>query len=127
MDPPVLAHPAQDQRRSPQEVVAANAARVQEALRVLEEFGRQIDAGLAAAAAAIRYELYDIEVDLLNACRGGDSRRELLRDCHLYLITSPVEDLEGVVAAALGAGVRLVQYRAKAGSAPGSAPARGAG
>jgi thiamine-phosphate pyrophosphorylase len=117
-----LAHPAQEQRRSPQEVVAANAARVQEALRVLEEFGRLIDAGLAAAAATIRYELYDIELDLLSACRDGDSRRELLRSCHLYLITSPVENLDEVVAAALAAGVRLVQYRAKAASGAGSAP-----
>ena len=109
-----LAHPAQDQRQKPQEVVGANAARVQEALRVLEEFGRLIDAGLAAAAASIRYELYDIELDLLNAISHGQSRRELLRSCHLYLITSPTNESEDVVAAALTAGVRLVQFRAKA-------------
>jgi len=56
-------------------------------------------------------------VDLLQACRlaaaGGAGRRELLASCRLYLVTSPVPNLEGVVAAALGAGVRLVQYRAK--------------
>ena len=101
-----LGHPAQAERSSPSAVVGANAGRVQEALRVLEEFGRSSDP-----------LLYDLEVDLLQACRlaaaGGAGRRELLASCRLYLVTSPVPDLEGVVAAALGAGVRLVQYRAK--------------
>ena len=111
-----LGHPAQAERRSPSAVVGANAGRVQEALRVLEEFGRCSDPELAEEAAALRYLLYDLEVDLLQACRlatGGEGRRELLARCRLYLVTSPVPDLEGVVAAALGAGVRLVQYRAK--------------
>ncbi|MBD2423447.1 thiamine phosphate synthase [Cyanobium sp. FACHB-13342] len=112
-----LGHPDQAERRSPSAVVGANAGRVQEALRVLEEFGRSSDPHLAEEAAALRYLLYDVEVDLLQACRlaatGGEGRRELLARCRLYLVTSPVPDLEGVVAAALGAGVRLVQYRAK--------------
>ena len=112
-----LGHPAQAERRSPSAVVGANAGRVQEALRVLEEFGRSSDPELAEEAATLRYLLYDLEVDLLQACRlaatGGVGRREALASCRLYLVTSPVADLEGVVAAALGAGVRLVQYRAK--------------
>ena len=73
---------------------------------------------LAAEAAAIRYVLYDLEVDLIQAGRGGEERRALLRRCHLYLVTSPVAGLEEVVAAALAAGVRLVQYRAKPGDVP---------
>ena len=113
-----MAHPAQTERQDGASVLAANAGRVQEALRVLEEFGRLEDPGLAAEAAAIRYALYDLEVDLLQAGRGGDERRVLLRRCHLYLVTSPVSGLETVVAAALAAGVRLVQYRAKPGDAP---------
>jgi thiamine-phosphate pyrophosphorylase len=113
-----MTHPAQSERQSGASVLAANAGRVQEALRVLEEFGRIEDPVLATAAAAIRYALYDLEVDLLHAGRGGDDRRALLRQCHLYLVTSPVDGLEGVVAAALAAGVRLVQYRAKPGDAP---------
>jgi len=112
-----LGHPAQAERRSPSAVVGANAGRVQEALRVLEEFGRSSDPELAEEAATLRYLLYDLEVDLLQACRlaatGGEGRRELLARCRLYLVTSPVPDLEGAVGAALGAGVRLVQYRAK--------------
>jgi thiamine-phosphate pyrophosphorylase len=48
-----------------------------------------------------------------------------LQQCQLYLVTSPVANLEAVVAAALGAGVRLVQYRAKADAPAGDAPAGG--
>jgi len=107
-------HPAQLERGDPLAVVAANAARVQEALRVVEEFGRALDPSLAQEAARIRYSLYDLEVECLRGgAADGASRRERLAQCHLYLITAPVPDLEGVVAAALTAGVRLVQYRPK--------------
>ena len=111
-----LTHPAQRQRPLPQQVVAANCGRVQEALRVLEEFGRGVDDVLAAEAAAIRYALYDLEVELLRAAPSGAERRERLQQCRLYLITSPSSRLEAVVEAALRGGVRLVQYRAKEGS-----------
>ena len=138
-----LGHPAQLERRQPAQVLAANAGRVQEALRVLEEFGRLEDPELAAEAAAIRYRLYDLEVELLQATAARDAaaggagaveaiaanesaghpfkardsagaeRRKRLEACTLYLITRPVPELERVVEAALQAGVRLVQYRAK--------------
>ena len=113
-----MGHPAQLQRLDPSQVVGANASRVAEALRVLEEFGRADAPELAATAAAIRYQLYDLEVELLQAVHlagsGGEARRQLLRRCHLYLISSPVAGLEAMVEAALVGGVRLVQYRAKA-------------
>jgi thiamine-phosphate pyrophosphorylase len=83
---------------------------------VLEEFGRAEDPTLAAEAAAIRYALYDLEVELLRACPEGDQRRVQLKISRLYLITSPSPQLEAVVEAALEGGVRLVQYRAKEGS-----------
>jgi len=117
-----MGHPAQAERIDPAAVVAANAGRVQEALRVLEEFGRLEEPGLAAEAASCRYALYDLEVDLLRAGGSGGRRRELLRSCRLYLITSPVRELETVVAGALEAGVRIVQYRAKAGEKGEAAP-----
>lgn len=107
-----LSHPAQLERADPLAVVAANAARVQEALRVLEEFSRVQDPELSLEAAKIRYALYDVEVDCLRAS-ANQSRRERLSHCSLYLITSPLPELEGVVEAALRAGVRLVQYRPK--------------
>jgi thiamine-phosphate pyrophosphorylase len=62
-----MGHPAQLERQAPAQVLAANAGRVQEALRVLEEFGRLEDPALAAEAAAIRYRLYDLDVELLKA------------------------------------------------------------
>ncbi|MFN5193920.1 MAG: thiamine phosphate synthase, partial [Cyanobacteriota bacterium] len=71
-----LAHPLQIDRRDPLAVVAANAARVQEALRVLEEFGRAVDPALAREAAGVRYALYDLEVALL---RAGPSPAQELR------------------------------------------------
>ncbi|MEB3317243.1 MAG: thiamine phosphate synthase [Cyanobacteriota bacterium] len=109
-----LAHPAQAAREDPLAVVAANAGRVQEALRVLEEFGRAVDPPLALEAARMRYILYDLEVDCLRGgAADGLSRRDRLARCHLYLITSPRPDLERVVEAALAGGVRLVQYRPK--------------
>ncbi len=112
-----MEHPAQAERSSPAQVLAANAARVQEALRVLEEFGRGPDPALAAEAAAIRYALYDLEVEVLRAMgTPGEERRRRLRACPLYLVTSPTADLVSVVEAALRGGVRLVQYRAKEGS-----------
>lgn len=110
-----LTHPAQAERTAAAAVVAANCGRVQEALRVLEEFGRGPDPALAAEAAAIRYALYDLEVELLRAAAGPGWRRALLQRCRLYLVTSPGPGLEATVAAALEGGVRLVQYRAKEG------------
>ena len=90
-----LGHPAQAGRHSPEQVLAVNAGRVQEALRVLEEFGRGVDPPLAAEAAAIRYSLYDLEVALLRAgpSAAEELRRRLAR-CRLYLVTSPVPELE---------------------------------
>ena len=118
-----MAHPAQAERLQPAQVLAANCARVQEALRVLEEFGRAEDVRLAAEAATIRYALYDLEVELLRASGSGEQRRARLRDCRLYLVTSPSPQVLAVVEAALSGGVRLVQYRAKEGSCgPDGAP-----
>ena len=98
-------------------MVAANCARVQEALRVLEEYGRTIDPALAAEAAAIRYGLYDLEVTCLNATLGA-RRRNKLKDARLCLITTPCDDLTDRVEAALRNGVGMVQYRCKAGERP---------
>ena len=120
-----MGHGAQAERQGAPAVVAANCGRVQEALRVLEEFGRSEAVPLAAEAAAIRYGLYDLEVDVVRAAAGPGWRRKLLQHCQLYLVTSPAPNLESVVAAALEAGVRLVQYRAKAESPADGGPVGG--
>ena len=107
-----LEHPAQHDRHSPEQVVAANCGRVQEALRVLEEYARNDDRALASEAALIRYGLYDLEVSCLNAS-AGTRRRDRLEACQLCLITSPVDDLFNRVGSALSSGVGMVQYRCK--------------
>lgn len=104
-----LAHPAQAERLNPQAVVTANCARAQEALRVLEEFGRASNPDLAAIAETCRYRLYDLETQLL----ADQSRRQRLREARLYLITSEVPQMFEVVEQALQEGVRLVQHRSK--------------
>ncbi|AII43997.1 hypothetical protein KR100_11585 [Synechococcus sp. KORDI-100] len=109
-----LGHPAQLDRRSPRAVVAANCGRVQEALRVLEEYARSSDPTLASEAAVIRYGLYDLEVTCLNAS-DGLQRRNRLKGCTLCLITSPTDKLLLQVSAALRSGVSMVQYRCKHG------------
>ena len=104
-----LTHQAQQERSTPRQVVAANCARVQEALRVVEEFGRHGAGELAATAATIRYGLYDLETALL----AHQERHKTLRQARLYLVTEPVPELLAVVKACLEAGLRLVQYREK--------------
>ena len=107
-----LDHPAQLDRHRPEHVVAANCARVQEALRVLEEYARTSDPDLAQTAAGIRYGLYDLEVSCLNATRGG-RRRERLNDARLCLLTCRTPNLLTIVEQALRSGVEMVQYREK--------------
>ena len=115
-----LGHPAQASRCSAPAIIKANASRVQEALRVLEEFGRNLDPDLASTAAEIRYGLYDLEARILEAC-GRQRRQERLEAAKLCLITDPDRDnnlerlLHGVESA-LMAGVNLVQYRRKQGN-----------
>ena len=110
-----MGHPAQCERISPQQIVAANCGRVQEALRVLEEYGRSIDPPLASESATIRYGLYDLEVSCLNAIVGLNLRDRLQR-CKLCLITTESDQLLQVVQIALTSGVDMVQYRSKQGS-----------
>ena len=115
-----LSHPAQETRTDSVAIVKANASRVQEALRVIEEFARAGDAALAHTAAAVRYALYDHEICILEAC-GHNRRRQQLEDARLCLITDPGTDNDGDqlvhhVKAALQSGVSLVQYRRKHGS-----------
>ncbi len=107
-----LKHPFQDNRKSPEQIIEANSARVQEALRVLEEFARTTDPALAKDAAEIRYLLYDLEITVLKATVGSE-RRHKLQKCNLCLITKPHKNLESIVKSALKAGVKMIQYREK--------------
>jgi thiamine-phosphate pyrophosphorylase len=103
-----LTHPQEVQRSSIQHVLQANLCRTEEALRVLEEYGKLYKPELSAACKQMRYRVYTLESNLLS-----HNRQQKLRRSPLYLVTSPAEDLLPVVEAALQGGLSLVQYRDK--------------
>jgi len=107
-----VSHPLQKVRATPEAVFIANSSRVQEALRVIEEFTRITDPKLSKIATQIRYETYEIEIKVLNTTE-GINKRETLKDCSVYLITTNKIGLEEIVLQALKAGVKIVQYREK--------------
>ncbi len=107
-----VSHPLQEVRSTPETVFIANSSRVQEALRVIEEFTRITDPKLCEIATKIRYETYEIEIKVLNATE-GINKRQILKDCSLYLITTNIRNLEEIVLQALKAGVKIIQYREK--------------
>jgi thiamine-phosphate pyrophosphorylase len=103
-----LTHPQEEVRGDVVDVLQANLCRVQEALRVLEEYGKLYRSDFAAACKAMRYQVYTLESDLL-----GGQRLQRLRQSLVYLVTSPQENLVATVEAALKGGITLVQYRDK--------------
>ncbi len=105
-------HLLQENRSEAEDIFIANSSRVQEALRVLEEFTRITDPRLSKVAARIRYETYDIQIKILNTKEGID-KRQILKDCSLYLITNNKTNFEEIIEQALEAGVRIIQYREK--------------
>ena len=107
-----VSHPLQKVRSTPEAVFIANSSRVQEALRVIEEFTRITDPNLCEIASKIRYETYEIEIKILNTTE-GINKRQTLRDCSVYLVTTNTRNLEDIVLQALKAGVKIVQYREK--------------
>jgi thiamine-phosphate pyrophosphorylase len=103
-----LTHPQETQRGDIREVLLANFARVQESLRVLEEYGKIHSVFLAAAVKQIRYQVYTLESIMTSTKKMAE-----LLQARLYLVTSPEPNLLHVVEAALNGGLRLVQYRDK--------------
>jgi thiamine-phosphate pyrophosphorylase len=107
-------HPQELQRRDLDHLLQANCSRVQEALRVLEEYGKLgeqsqlVAPGMAQFCKHMRYRLYQVETLLL----GNQAHSRLLRS-HLYLVTSPIPHWLEAVDQALQGGVTLVQYRHK--------------
>lgn len=103
-----LTHAGEETRSSVEDVLQANVCRVEEALRVLEEYGKLESPAMAAACKQMRYRVYTLESELL-----GYRRHQALQQAFLYLVTSPAENLFEVVEAALQGGSPLVQYRDK--------------
>jgi thiamine-phosphate pyrophosphorylase len=103
-----LTHAQEQERPGMTALVRANLGRVQEALRVIEEYGKLVEPELSLAAKQMRYQVYTLESNLL-----PDQRLEKLRQARLYLVTAPHPNLLTVVEAALQNGLSLVQYREK--------------
>ncbi|MFM7450845.1 MAG: thiamine phosphate synthase [Leptolyngbyaceae cyanobacterium] len=103
-----LTHPKEAERENIAQVLQANLCRVEEALRVLEEYGKVYHPAMGAACKHMRYRVYSLDTQLM-----GHQRQRALQKAHLYLVTSPQEHLLATVEAALQGGVRLVQYRDK--------------
>ena len=103
-----LTHPQEAVRSSVEQVLQVNFVRVEEALRVLEEYGKVYRSDLAIAAKQMRYQVYTLESRLLSA-----HRRQMLESARLYLITSPSDALFSTIESALQGGAMLVQYRDK--------------
>lgn len=103
-----LTHPQEESRSSLEQLLQVNFCRVQEALRVLEEYGKLYRVEMGSAFKQVRYRVYALESSLL-----AYQRHQVLRRSQLYLVTSPSDHLFGIVEAALQGGLTLVQYRDK--------------
>jgi thiamine-phosphate pyrophosphorylase len=103
-----LTHAQEQHRASLAMLLQANFCRVEEALRVLEEYGKLYHPKMGSAFKQMRYRVYTLESNLL-----GYQRRKLLAQSSLYLVTSPASSLFNIVEAALQGGLKLLQYRDK--------------
>lgn len=96
-------------------VVQASLCRVQEALRVLEEYGKLSSPAMGAAFKQLRYQSYGLDSRLQEplARTAHGERLERLKASPVYLVTSPSDRLVEIVEQALQGGLTLVQYRDK--------------
>ncbi|WP_288261915.1 thiamine phosphate synthase [uncultured Prochlorococcus sp.] len=110
-----LTHQEQINRKTPEQIISSNAGRVQEALRVIEEFSRLHNKELSKIASEIRYEIYTLEIDLLSLSKRKNSE-EILNVNDLYVITDQKKNLLTIIEDILIAGVRIIQHRFKTGT-----------
>lgn len=109
-----LSHANEEQRQDIRAVLSANFARVQEALRVLEEYSKIDNLAMSLAIKQIRYQVYVIESEVMNQLINRRQQNlQKLNDALLYLVTMPAANLLETVESALKGGLSLVQYRDK--------------
>lgn len=114
---------AEMQRESLHDVVTANARRVQESLRSLEEFGKTVCGEFAASVKQMRYRSYALEQRITTASSSHsspvnfrDARIRRLQRSFLYvLVTEKLCRLpwKQTVSAALRGGADIIQLREK--------------
>jgi thiamine-phosphate pyrophosphorylase len=103
---------AEYRREAIASVAAASLNRVQQAMRCLEEYGKQLDDRIARECEQIRYECYELE----RAVMLTQSSRERLANARLYVLADGAEDLEQFsqrVEQLVKAGVHIIQLRDK--------------
>jgi thiamine-phosphate pyrophosphorylase len=107
-----LSTPDERERSSPLTVAVANAKRLQEALRSLEEFSKLRDPRLAERFEQLRYASYTIEKMLVT---GLESRRRLaqVQLCMLISVRASAAAIEWTIGEAAAGGVDMVQLREK--------------
>tara|TARA_Y100001933_G_scaffold142923_1_gene141792 strand:- start:121 stop:1176 length:1056 start_codon:yes stop_codon:yes gene_type:complete len=109
-----LSHPEQAKRNNASSIISSNAARVQEALRVIEEFSRDHNQDLCKISSDMRYEIYKLEIVLLEA-HSNYSLLKILSENDLYFITLETENLFEKIKQILEGGVKIIQLRCKQG------------
>ncbi|HEX7378705.1 MAG TPA: thiamine phosphate synthase [Pirellulales bacterium] len=103
---------AERERPDAQSVVTANAKRLQESLRSLEEYGKILSPEMAAEIEQLRYRAYTLERALAATSHG--LRR--LAQARLYVLIDArptVDDFERLVGRLVSAGVDVLQLRDK--------------
>jgi thiamine-phosphate pyrophosphorylase len=103
-----------DPHDGPGALVSANARRLQEALRVLEEFGRLLGAETGTVSRA-RFEAYELE----RLAVPGLDLRQHLEACRLYILLGAEgtpDEIFALAQAALRGGADAIQLRAFPGS-----------
>ena len=110
-----LTHIEQIKRKTPAQIISSNSGRVQEALRVIEEFSRTTNYELSKIASVIRYEIYSLEIELLNFNK-RKKLEEIIKENDLYVITDQKENLLEIIEELLIAGVKIIQHRYKKGN-----------
>ncbi len=109
-----LSHVEQINRKTPHKIISSNSARVQEALRVIEEFSRNHNNKLCKIASEIRYEIYTLEIELLNLSTSKKAKLKISEN-NLYSITEERENLLEIIEKILLGGVKIIQHRFKQG------------
>lgn len=104
-----ITHPLEAVRSDIPQVLQANLCRIEESLRVLEEYGKIYSPEMGAVMKQLRYKTYSLDSLIMRS----SPRHLKLQQAQLYLVTAPSETLLETVEAALQGGLKLVQYRDK--------------
>lgn len=106
-----LSHELETDRAGLDSLLGANFARVQEALRVLEEYGKLYNQTMGQEMKALRYQVYELQSSLT-----VPQGLKILQTHPLYLVTMPHPRLLAVVEECLKGGLKIVQFRQKEGT-----------